>query len=32
MVVNNFLAKGLDGDVQLPEGTGSTNGNVVLAG
>jgi len=30
MVVNNFLAKGIDGDLQLPQGAGSASGNVVV--
>jgi polygalacturonase len=30
MVVNNFLAKGGDGELQLPDGAGQASGNVVV--
>jgi hypothetical protein len=30
MVVNNFLGRGSDGDVQLPKASGVTAGNVTL--
>jgi len=29
-VINNFLDKGSDGDVQLPRGTGEAHGNLIV--
>jgi hypothetical protein len=30
LVVNNFLGKGSDGDLELPEAAGKASGNVVV--